>query len=79
MKARLNIALVAHDSRKNELIDWVRYNASLLSEQTSMPPAQRKAHRGSWRYGQRMPMSNKTADDAVQWKGNATALRTSRR
>ena len=32
MKARLNIALVAHDSRKNELIDWVRYNASLLSE-----------------------------------------------
>lgn len=32
MKARLNIALVAHDSRKTELIDWVRYNASLLSE-----------------------------------------------
>ena len=32
MKARLNIALVAHDSRKTELIDWVRYNASLLSK-----------------------------------------------
>lgn len=32
MKARLNIALVAHDSRKAELIDWVRYNAALLSE-----------------------------------------------
>ncbi len=32
MKEILNIALVAHDSRKKELIDWVRYNASLLSK-----------------------------------------------
>ena len=31
MKAILNIALVAHDSRKNELLDWVRFNADLLS------------------------------------------------
>ena len=32
MKEILNIALVAHDSRKKELIDWVRYNSSLLSK-----------------------------------------------
>ena len=32
MKQTLNIALVAHDSRKKELIDWVRYNVNLLSE-----------------------------------------------
>ena len=24
---KLNIALVAHDARKNELIDWCLYNA----------------------------------------------------
>lgn len=32
MKEILNIALVAHDSRKNELLDWVRFNADLLSK-----------------------------------------------
>lgn len=32
MKEILNIALVAHDSRKNELVDWVSYNAQLLSK-----------------------------------------------
>ena len=32
MKEILNIALVAHDSRKKELIDWVRYTATLLSK-----------------------------------------------
>lgn len=32
MKEILNIALVAHDSRKNELLDWVSYNAQLLSK-----------------------------------------------
>ena len=32
MKELLNIALVAHDSRKSELLDWVRYNADLLSK-----------------------------------------------
>ena len=32
MKETLNIALVAHDSRKNELLDWVRFNADLLSK-----------------------------------------------
>ena len=26
----MNIALVAHDSRKRELIEWVRYNANEL-------------------------------------------------
>ena len=31
MKETLNIALVAHDSRKNELLEWVRFNADLLS------------------------------------------------
>ena len=28
----MNIALVAHDSRKKELMDWVRYNADILSK-----------------------------------------------
>lgn len=28
---KLNIALVAHDSRKNELIDWCNYNSNTLS------------------------------------------------
>ena len=28
---RLNIALVAHDSRKNELIDWCKYNSNVLA------------------------------------------------
>ena len=32
MKEILNIALVAHDSRKNELLDCVSYNAQLLSK-----------------------------------------------
>ena len=32
MKEILNIALVAHDSRKNELLDWVSYNSQLLSK-----------------------------------------------
>ncbi len=32
MKKILNIALVAHDSRKGELIDWVKYNAETLSK-----------------------------------------------
>jgi methylglyoxal synthase len=32
MKEILNIALVAHDSRKKELLDWVGYNADLLSK-----------------------------------------------
>ena len=29
---RLNIALVAHDGRKDELITWVEYNAETLSK-----------------------------------------------
>ena len=32
MKEILNIALVAHVSRKKELIEWVGYNAELLSK-----------------------------------------------
>lgn len=32
MKNKLNIALVAHDGRKQELISWVKYNHTLLSE-----------------------------------------------
>lgn len=32
MKEILNITLVAHDSRKNELLDWVSYNSHLLSK-----------------------------------------------
>lgn len=31
MKTKLNIALVAHDGRKQELLSWVRYNSALLS------------------------------------------------
>lgn len=29
---KLNIALVAHDGRKKELLEWVRYNSTKLSE-----------------------------------------------
>jgi methylglyoxal synthase len=29
---KLNIALVAHDHRKQDLLDWVRWNAQLLSK-----------------------------------------------
>ncbi|MBP5306833.1 MAG: methylglyoxal synthase [Paludibacteraceae bacterium] len=32
MKEILNIALVAHDSRKKELLDWVKFNSHLLSK-----------------------------------------------
>ncbi len=28
---KMNIALVAHDGRKKELLDWVRYNSGILS------------------------------------------------
>ncbi len=31
MKEIMNIALVAHDSRKKEILEWVGYNAELLS------------------------------------------------
>ena len=31
MKETLNIALVAHDSRKKEIMNWVKFNADLLS------------------------------------------------
>ena len=29
---KLNIALVAHDARKQEMIDWVKYNINLLKK-----------------------------------------------
>jgi methylglyoxal synthase len=32
MNNTLNIALVAHDARKKELIEWVSYNAPILSK-----------------------------------------------
>ena len=28
----LNIALVAHDGRKDELLSWVKFNATMLSK-----------------------------------------------
>jgi methylglyoxal synthase len=34
MKARKNIALVAHDNRKRDLIEWVEWNVHLLVEHT---------------------------------------------
>lgn len=34
MKRKLKIALVAHDNRKVDIIDWVVYNSSFLSEHT---------------------------------------------
>jgi len=33
MKRQLRIALVAHDNRKAEIVDWALYNAELLSKQ----------------------------------------------
>ena len=32
MKEKLNIALVAHDARKQELMEWVRYNVNTLKQ-----------------------------------------------
>lgn len=32
MDKKLNIALVAHDARKRELIEWCRFNAEFLSQ-----------------------------------------------
>jgi methylglyoxal synthase len=34
MKARKNIALVAHDNRKRDLIEWVEWNVHILVEHT---------------------------------------------
>lgn len=31
-KKKLNIALVAHDARKDEMIEWVEYNINVLKE-----------------------------------------------
>ena len=31
-KAKKNIALIAHDERKRDLLDWVRYNKDLLRQ-----------------------------------------------
>ncbi len=32
MKVKKNIALIAHDNRKQDLIEWVRYNKELLKK-----------------------------------------------
>jgi methylglyoxal synthase len=32
MKARKNIALIAHDNRKQDLLEWVKYNKGSLKE-----------------------------------------------
>lgn len=32
MKAKLKIALVAHDQRKADMVDWVKFNAQYLSQ-----------------------------------------------
>lgn len=32
MKHKLNIALVAHDARKQELVEWCKFNADFLSQ-----------------------------------------------
>ncbi len=32
MKARKNIALIAHDNRKEDLLEWVRYNKGSLGQ-----------------------------------------------
>lgn len=34
MKEKLNIALVAHDARKEELMEWVRHNIQTLNNHT---------------------------------------------
>ena len=33
MKDKLTIALVAHDNRKADMVDWARYNTEYLSKQ----------------------------------------------
>ena len=32
MKARKNVVLIAHDSRKDDLLEWVKYNRPVLRE-----------------------------------------------
>lgn len=32
MKTKLKIALVAHDQRKADMVDWVKFNAQYLSQ-----------------------------------------------
>ena len=32
MKKRLTIALVAHDKRKADMVEWAKFNATLLSK-----------------------------------------------
>jgi methylglyoxal synthase len=32
MEAKKNVVLIAHDSRKADLLDWVRYNRAVLKE-----------------------------------------------
>lgn len=34
MSKRKNIALIAHDNRKQDLLDWAKYNRALLAEHT---------------------------------------------
>ncbi len=34
MQPRKNIALVAHDNRKHELLEWAKFNRSLLAQHT---------------------------------------------
>lgn len=32
MKSKKNIALIAHDNKKNDLLEWVKYNKELLKQ-----------------------------------------------
>ena len=37
MKTKLKIALVAHDQRKADMVDWVKFNAQYLHSMSRVP------------------------------------------
>jgi hypothetical protein len=39
MTSRKRIALIAHDNRKDDLLEWARYNSGTLSITSSSAPA----------------------------------------
>ena len=43
MTSRKRIALIAHDNRKDDMLEWARYNRGALSSSTSCSPPARPA------------------------------------
>lgn len=43
MKTKLKIALVAHDQRKADMVDWVKFNAHIFHNMSWSVPARQAA------------------------------------